>query len=214
MDGYQVQDGKNEFLAAALACIGDGVIATGVDGNILYMNPVAEEITGWRATEAFGRKFSEVFPITLMNTGEEARNPVEVAMETGRVIGLQNHSALITKAGKRYISASCSPIKGPSGELNGAVVAFRDIHRIRQMEDDLREERNNLQKIFEFSPIGMLVIDSDSNIKQANKAFLEMLESDISSVIGRKFGEGLYCSNSFVNGCGNLIIHKKIYYLN
>ena len=72
----------NEFLTAALACIGDGVIATGVEGNILYMNTSAEDITGWNTKEAFGKKFNEVFPITIINTGEELRSPVEVALET------------------------------------------------------------------------------------------------------------------------------------
>lgn len=194
---------KYEFLTAALACIGDGVIATGVEGNILYMNVSAEEITGWSAEEAFGKKFSEIFPIIKTNTNEQLRNPVEAALETNSAVGIQNYSALIAKDGsKKYISASCSPIKGSTGVLEGVVVAFRDIHRIRQMEEELREERNNLQTTFEYSPMGMLVIDSNTIIRQANKAFLDMLDYNLSTVVGLQFGDGLRCLNSLENGCG------------
>lgn len=203
MNSNLIQNGKCEFLTTALTCIGDGVIVTGLEGNIVYMNASAEEITGWNAKEAFGKKFNEIFKITIMNTNEELRNPVEVVLETNSVVGLQNQSALITKDGsKRYISASCSPIKASSGVLEGVVVVFRNIHRIKQMEEELRDERNNLQKIFESSPIGMLIIDSNKTIKQANKAFLDMLDYDLSSVIDQQFGDGLHCLNSFENGCG------------
>jgi PAS domain S-box-containing protein len=137
MDDNLIPSEKYEFLTAALACLGDGVIATGVKGNILYMNASAEEITGWNAQDAFGKKFSEVFPITITSTGEELRSPVEITLETNSVVGLQNYSAIITKDGsKKYISASCSPIIGLTGVLEGAVVAFRNINRIKQMEEE------------------------------------------------------------------------------
>ncbi|MGB7606633.1 MAG: PAS domain S-box protein, partial [Lutisporaceae bacterium] len=190
----------------ALACIGDGVIATGVEGNIIYMNASAEEITGWNAEEAFGKKSNEIFTIMIMDMNEELRNPVEVALETNSVVSLQKHSAIIAKDGNRkYISASCHPIKGSTGVLEGAVVVFRNTQSIKKMEEELSSEMNTLQKIFEISPVGMLLIDSNTVIKQANKAFLDILDYDQSSIVEHQFGDSLHCLNSLENGCGKSI---------
>jgi|GEM_PF-249869 PAS domain S-box len=198
-----IPKGNNEFLTAALTCIGDGVITTDVMCNILFMNPTAEEITGWHTEETCGKKFSDIFTLTTKDTYEELYNPVEIAIVTDSVVGLQSHSALVTKNGeKKYISATCSPVKRSMGSVEGAVIVFRDIQRIVQMEEELREERNNFQATFEFSPIGMLVLDADTTIRQANKAFLDMMDYDLFSVIGQQFGFGLRCRNIMENGCG------------
>lgn len=195
---------KYEFLISALACMGDGVIATDTCEKVLYMNSTAEMITGWSAVQAFGKAFQEVFPIVDARTNALVDNPITGVLQTGMASGLQNYSALRTKQGSlRYVSASCSPVKGPDGHPTGVVVVFRDIHRFKQMEEELREERNNLEITFESNPVGMMVIDKSLSIKQVNKAFLSVfqLEGENVGFAGKGFGDVVGCMNSFEKGC-------------
>lgn len=192
-----------EFLAMALSCIGDGVIATDINGKIQYMNKSASRITGWDFNEVFLKDFSQIFSVINTTNGEVLKSPVERALEAGVSVGLQNHSGLVTKEGNyRFVSASCSPIKHTNGKVEGVIIVFRDIDRIKKMEEELIAERNNLQTTFESTPMGMLVVDINAVIKQANSAFLHMLDIDPTTLIGKRFGEGIRCVNSIGNGCG------------
>ncbi|HYE84369.1 MAG TPA: ATP-binding protein [Clostridia bacterium] len=142
---------EKERMAAVLACIGDGVISIDINGNIDFMNNAAEALTGWRPEEALGRPVGEVLNIVNTDTGEPVEDPIAKAVEAGSSIGLENHSALISKSGtKYYISASCSPIKDEAGRTNGVVVVFRDITHIKLMESELEviKSRQKYRSLF------------------------------------------------------------------
>lgn len=138
-----------EQMAAALACIGDGVIVTNNKGVITFINRSAEDITGWRAALAEGSLFDTIFPLMNASTGDPFESPIRLALKEGAPIGLSNYSALVTKNGfTKYVSASCSPIRNANGINEGAVIVFRDITRIRQIEERLRIEKNDLEAVF------------------------------------------------------------------
>lgn len=166
----QFQAGADvEFMAAALSCIGDGVIVADKQGVVLFINAAGEELTGWNSVEAKDKHFDEVFPLVNFYTQERLESPVKIAHDFGIAIGLQNHSALVAKNGcVKFVSASCSPIKSPEGDIQGVVVVFRDITCIKKMEEDLRRERNNLKNVFEALPISVLVVDDQAVVKWAN----------------------------------------------
>lgn len=192
-----------ERMAAVLACIGDGVISTDANGLIDFINATAEELTGSSYEEAVGRHFDDIFRVVNISTGELICNSIEEVQKTGNSTGLKNYSVLVSKEGtNNYVSACCSPTKDIKGNINGTVTVFREINRIKSMEEEIRTERNNLNTTFEHSPIGMLLINSNTVIKQANEALLNMLELDMSHVVEQKFGDGIRCVNSFEKGCG------------
>lgn len=139
-------DETNELQAAAMDCMGDGAIITDIDEIIVFMNPAAERITGWRTAESIGRKFADVFRIIDADTGFSAQSPVKSVLEEMKTTGLRNHTALITREGSRlFVSATCSPVRDNTGNVKGAVVVFRDIHRIKQAEDELRRTEQALR---------------------------------------------------------------------
>src|SRR4051812_19656977 len=82
------------WFATALSSIGDGVIATDPRGRIVYLNPVAEGITGWADGLAHGRGMHEVFPIFNELTGRPAEDPVEKVLATGGAVELPDHTVL------------------------------------------------------------------------------------------------------------------------
>ena len=83
--------------ATTLASIGDAVIATDISGKIMFMNGEAEELTGWKLSEASQKPVKEVFNIVNEQTRLEVENPIDKVLREGIVVGLANHTVLIKK---------------------------------------------------------------------------------------------------------------------
>jgi len=116
------------FLATTLQSIGDAVIATDTAGSVTFMNGVAERLTGWSEAEARGRPLSEVFRIISEQTRQVVESPVTKVLREGRVVGLANHTLLLTKQGAELpIDDSGAPIRDESGVIYGVVLVFRDV---------------------------------------------------------------------------------------
>ena len=130
---------EKELLRISLMSIGDGVICTDTEGRITLINKTAEELTGWKREEAIGKPISEVFYIVNEFTKQRCEDPVKKVLETGRVVGLANHTVLITKDGKeRVLADSGAPIKDKKGNIIGVVLVFRDITEQRFLEKEMQ----------------------------------------------------------------------------
>ena len=133
---------EKERLEVTLRSIGDGVITTDVEGKVVYVNKVAEDLTGWTNREALGRPSSQVFNIINEKTGKKCVSPVQRVMELGRIVGLANHSALIARDGTvRSIADSGAPIRDRESVIIGVVLVFRDITKEKKMEEELLKIR-------------------------------------------------------------------------
>ncbi len=129
---------EKEQLSVTLRSIGDGVITTDKKGNITMMNRVAEKLTGWKSAEAIGRPLKEVFHIINEETRQEVENPVDRVLEEGRIIGLANHTVLISRDGtERILADSGSPLRDRESKIIGVVLIFRDITDKRKMEREM-----------------------------------------------------------------------------
>ncbi|WDN89361.1 hypothetical protein BuS5_02329 [Desulfosarcina sp. BuS5] len=120
---------KNERnLSITLNSIGDAVIATDTKGRVTRMNPIAEKLTGWNLSEAKGRPLIEVFNIINEETRKQMKSPAEKVMREGTIVGLANHTVLISKNGTETpIADSGAPIKNDQGDIFGIILVFRDI---------------------------------------------------------------------------------------
>ncbi len=133
---------SKENLRITLKSIGDGVIAVDTEGRITGMNPIAESLTEWGKEEAMGRPIDEVFYIINEETRKPAENPVERALREGRIVGLANHSVLVSRSGKEYnIADSAAPIVDDSGNIHGVVLVFRDVTEKMRVEKELSKIR-------------------------------------------------------------------------
>jgi PAS domain S-box-containing protein len=132
---------ENErWLAATLGSIGDGVIATDERGRVRFMNPLAEQLTGWTQAGAAGRDVHEVFHIVEERTREPVPNPVLEALARGAPTALAPNTILIARDGtERPIDDSSAPIRGAGGTMSGAVLVFRDVTERRRLEEHLRQ---------------------------------------------------------------------------
>lgn len=132
---------EREHALVTLRSIGDGVIATDTGGMVTRMNAVAEQLTGWFQAEALGRKLDEVFDIVDAGTGEKLVNPVAKVLETGKIVGLGNHTVLIARDGREYqVADSAAPILGQDGARLGVVLVFRDVTEEYALQAQLAHE--------------------------------------------------------------------------
>jgi PAS domain S-box-containing protein len=116
-----------ELWHTTLRSIGDAVISTDAAGNVRFMNPVAERLTGWSAAEAEKRSLHEVFPIFNEETGTVVENPVDKVLRDGVIVGLANHTVLRHRSGALTpIDDSAAPIRRTDGGIDGVVLVFRD----------------------------------------------------------------------------------------
>ncbi len=133
-------EASQQWLSAVLTCIGDAVIATNDRGRVVFINPVAESLCGWKAGEAAGRPLDEVFRIIDENTRDPVENPVERVLATGVVAGLANHTVLISRDGiERPIDDSGAPIRNSQDAIVGVVLVFRDVSERRVIEKEMQE---------------------------------------------------------------------------
>jgi PAS domain S-box-containing protein len=130
----QLQE-QREWLRVTLASIGDAVITTDTNGNVTYLNAVAEELTGWNLMDATGKSLDSVFQILNEQTRLRVESPVERVLREGVIVGLANHTVLMTKDGtQRPIDDSAAPIRDAEGKLVGVVLIFRDVSEQRRLE--------------------------------------------------------------------------------
>ena len=121
---------EKERAQVTLQSIGDGVITTDAEGNVDYINPVAQELTGWEIRNARGRAVNDIMTIVNSNTRASVDNPVMRCLKEGRVISLADNSVLVTKAGNEVpIQDSAAPIRDRIGNIVGAVMVFHDVSR-------------------------------------------------------------------------------------
>ena len=117
-----------------LASIGDAVISTDVPGNITYLNPVAESMTGWSRQEASGRPLREVLRLVDGDSREPALNPLAMAILHDSTVGLSTNCLLIRRDGyESAIEDTAAPIRDRRGRVVGAVIVFHDVGAARAM---------------------------------------------------------------------------------
>jgi len=133
---------SHDRLRVTLRSIGDAVIVTDEKGRISFLNPVAEALTGWKSSEGEGRPAEEVFRIVNEDTRHPVPSPIVEALSLGRVVGLANHTVLISRSGREVpISDSGAPIRDDHGEIRGAVLVFREMTEQRRVERERAEAR-------------------------------------------------------------------------
>jgi diguanylate cyclase (GGDEF)-like protein/PAS domain S-box-containing protein len=117
-----------------LESIGDGVITTDAGGYILYMNPVAEDLTGWPLADAEGLPMVEVFKVIDERIGHERDYPLHVSLRDGRMMRHESRHSLLRRDGRRFsIQDSAAPIRDREGRILGTVVVFHDTTEMQHL---------------------------------------------------------------------------------
>ena len=159
---------QKERLRTTLACIGDAVISTDCNGDVTYLNAVAESLTGWANADAIGQPLTQVFRIVNESTRQAAENPAIRALKEGVIVGLANHTILISKDGtERPIDDSAAPIRCKDGQIVGCVLVFRDVSERKREEEKLRASEARFRAAVE--AVSSLIWTNDAQGRMAGE---------------------------------------------
>jgi PAS domain S-box-containing protein len=173
-------------MQVTLASIGDGVIVCDHECKVTFLNPVSESLTGWSDSEAAGKALSTVFNIVSEENGEHVENPAARALREGRIVGLANHTLLISRQGTKIpIDDSASPIRDAQRNVSGVVLVFRDVTQRRNEERLLYEAAEFTRSIVDTLGELVVVLDHDMQVLHVNRAFSTTFQISDDRVMGR-----------------------------
>ena len=126
---------EKEKAQVTLESIGDAVITADAEGRVEYLNPVAEQLTGWASAEAGGRPVGEVIQLVAESSRQPVENPIVRCLREGRMVEMDEQSLLINRSGIEIsIQDSAAPIRDRGGRLVGVVMVFHDVSQERRLQ--------------------------------------------------------------------------------
>ena len=130
---------SREWFQITLKSLGEAVVVTDQAGNVSFINPVAQHLTGWSYTEAKGKRFREVMNLCDERTRLNVEDPAEAVRRAQEVVTYPHGLMLTSRFGKEYpVELTGAPILNNSGQVAGVAVVFRDTTQRRQTEQTLR----------------------------------------------------------------------------
>jgi len=193
---------SRQLLETTLASIGDAVIVADSAGTVRFMNPVAEKLTGWTATDAGHRPLSSIFHVLDEISREPLKDPFRTVERKDSGEGLAEHIVLVARDGAEIsIEDSSAPIRDEAGKSLGVVLVFRDVTARRIAERELERWK----QIFSGAGFGMFVADSRNGvIVDMNPTFAAMHGYSVDELQGMRL-DALVPANSrdeFAAGLG------------
>jgi two-component system cell cycle sensor histidine kinase/response regulator CckA len=189
---------REEFLATTLKSISDAVITTDLKGFITFLNPFAENLTGWSQDEALGKHVDLVFTLYDEKSDTKNINPVQETLKNGTTILLENLLLQSKKIKRENILSSTSPIRDDKGSIIGAVVILRDMTEEKRLQKELMKTQRleSLAELagsigHEFNNLLTVILGNIELVKQAGGVKKEFIEGIEEAEIAAKKAKGL-----------------------
>ncbi len=190
---------SEQWLSTILRSIGDAVIATDKNGQVQFINSVAETLTGWRLEEAFGKDLGEVFNVISEETDVPIKTQIMKALRRRIVVSLAEPNILAARDGKKTpIDYSAAPIRDEKQNTTGVVLVFRDITRRKEAEEALRltadaleSQTRILQSILDSMGDGVIVADETGKFLFFNpeaEGLIDIARDTTMSELPEKYG--------------------------
>jgi len=180
---------SEEKLSVIVHSIGDGLIATDAEGRVTYLNPVAEQLTGWALADATLQPIDEIFRIVNHETRLPCVVPVAQTLSHGTIQGLANHTILIARDGSECaIADSCAPMHDRQQRVVGAVLVFRDVTKEFAAQQTGRDSVALIQTVLNSVADGIVTLQaSDGVIETTNPGAERMFGYTAAELVGRNF---------------------------
>ncbi|WP_310446802.1 EAL domain-containing protein [Thiobacillus sp.] len=166
---------EKERLRVTIESIGDAVIVTDSRGLIEFINPKAEELTGYSSSHARGRPVSEVLPLFNEDSGAPVTNPLELALRGNQVVELASHSVIVRPSGATLaISDTAAPIRSREGKVLGGVLVFHDESEMRRLMQRLAQqaERDHLTGLWNRRAMENRLVAALQGVQQKGQRYI------------------------------------------
>ncbi len=166
---------SRRLLQATLSSIGDAVLATDREGNVTFLNPVAETLTGWSRQEARGKPAAEILKLVDESTHEPVENPLARVLRERAPVAVVERTVLATRNGaESHIELSASPVRDESAGVRGAILVFRDVGQRRQLE----EQATHAEKMDAVGRLAGGVAGDFNNLLTVITGYAELLRAE------------------------------------
>lgn len=171
---------REQWLATTLGSIADAVIATDASGRVTFVNPAAEQLSGWSREASLGLAYHDVFAVENFGGADAFDDLVAKALNSGSAIASRQQAILRRKDGvKTEIEHSVAPLRhGPKEQVSGCVIVFSDVSDRMELEEKLRQA----QKLDAIGKLAGGIAHDFNNAITAIIGYAEMILRDAGSV--------------------------------
>jgi len=181
---------EKERAEITLHSIGDAVMTTDTQGNIVNMNPVAEQLTGWLLSEAIGLPLSTVYNIVDTKSQKLPINAVQYVLQYGNITGLTEQTTLISRSAEMHqITHSAAPLMNKEGEVSGVVLAFHDVTEQYRQQALIVAHEAELKKVTDILPGPVTRTDRDGRYLFMSAAYKQWFGKNPDEVLGLRRNE-------------------------
>ncbi len=175
-----------EELSLCFSGIGDGVIIAGADGNIILINRMAEDLTGWTSEDVLGKPIGEVLRLHNDIERDNRIEPLKIIRETGERIVLPGGTVLVLRDGtERPVSGVLSPVHRSQGNFSGVVAVFGDITKLSETEQGMAENEKKYRTLIENSYDLIYEVSSVGRILYVNPVCFELTGYTQEELLGK-----------------------------
>jgi len=181
---------QKERLLVTLESIADGVIATNDKGVITYMNPAAEDITGWDEASALGHDADSIYRLIDENTDKPLSGYIDETLLSGTAhFNLDNTALLTREDNKIAIQSSIAPIRYQQF-VTGSVIIFQNVTESRQLSNQLRHQatHDTLTNLINRAEFEHLLTDAVAKVHRKDRHSLLYLDLDQFKVVNDTCG--------------------------
>jgi PAS domain S-box-containing protein len=172
---------REQWLSTTLTSIGEAVLVTDTESRVTFMNPVAEQLTGWRKEEALGRAIADVCSLSDTVTHTPVENPVHRALQQGVVVKMTDNLSLRNRDGDTVpVADSAAPIQDDACEITGAVIVFRNMTAHKHAEEKLQAEVQIAASLAQVGRALIAALDTPAILDRLCQLTAEVLGCDFS----------------------------------
>ncbi len=165
---------------AIISSMGDFLVIIDPSYRIVFQNQADRSVIGNHVGEVCYRAFEKRATVC-------EGCPAVTAFRDGRVH--RGERIAETRVGTRHLDITASPVRDDAGKIVAVIEMIRDVTERRKMEEALRQSERRLRAIFDYSAVGIAIINRQRKVVLTNPAIERMLGYDNASLRGREVAE-------------------------
>ena len=160
----------------------EGVVLEDAAGYLIFANPKAAQMLGWKVEEVLGRHWSQLIPESQVELVSKEFSKRSKGISSSYEVNLQK------KDGSPIpVIVAATPVITPEGEFDGTIAVLTNIAEMKHAEEEIRKERDLAQKYLDTAGVMMLAIEANQQVSLINRKGCEILGYEEEEVLGKNW---------------------------